>query len=306
MSSPTTTKQRPNLKMSKETIKEMLQTCGYVIIQNVLTQEQIAHAKQLMIEWEKSMTDLQEKHSDINPHGIYKFHEAGHAPHSWYIRTLPKVQQVFKDIWDTDDLITGFDGSCFMPKDLKKKDTKQGWTHADQSPNMSGKLLCYQSIVALTTNQERTLVVYEGSNNLYQKYCLERQLKGTKHWQKIDPEYLKTIADKRKALRVPAGAIAIWDSRTFHQNQYGKPNSEERRVQYICFLPRSHPSNTAAVAKKRKERFEERRTTSHWPAPIYVNGLQPNTWGDDSKKIDYSKVKRTDLSALMPEIEKII
>ena len=73
-----------------------------------------------------------------------------------------------------------------MPKDLQKKDTKQGWTHADQSPNMSGKLLCYQSIVALTTNQERTLVVYEGSNTLYQKYCLERQLKGTKHWQKID------------------------------------------------------------------------------------------------------------------------
>ena len=304
MSSPT--KQRPNLKMSKKTIKEMLQTCGYVIIQNVLTQEQIAHAKQLMIEWEKSMTDLQEKHSDINPHGIYKFHEAGHAPHSWYIRTLPKVQQVFKDIWDTDDLITGFDGSCFMPKDLKKKDTKQGWTHADQSPNMSGKLLCYQSIVALTSNQERTLVVYEGSNSLYQKYCIDRQLKGTKHWQKIDTEYLKTIADKRKVLHVPAGAIAIWDSRTFHQNQYGKPNSEERRVQYICFLPRSHHSNTAAVAKKRKERFEERRTTSHWPAPIYVNGLQPNTWGDDSKKIDYNKVPRTDLSTLMPEIEKII
>ena len=80
------------------------------------------------------------------------------------------------------------------------------------------------------------------------------------------------------------------------------PKSDEYN---ICFLPRSHPSNTAAVAK-RKRAITERRTTSHWPAPIYVNGLQPNTWGDDSKKIDYSKVPKTDLSSLMPEIEKII
>lgn len=292
--------------MNKQNIKSELQKCGYVIIPNILSSEEIAHAKELMINWEKSVPGLLEKHGDINPHGIYKYHEAGHAPHSWYIRTLPKVQQVFKDIWETNDIITGFDGSCYMPKELCKKDTKKGWTHADQSPKTSGKLLCYQSVVALTSNKERTLVVYEGTHNIYEKYCLDRELKGSKHWQKIDPEFLATISDKRKALHIPAGAMALWDSRTFHQNQYGAPNSEERRVQYICFLPRSHPSNTAAAAKKRKERFEQRRTTSHWPAPIYVNGLQPNTWGDNSKKIDYSKVPRTDLSEWMEEIEKII
>ena len=293
-------------KMDNQTIKNMLQTHGYAIIPNVLSVQEVAHARQLMIDWEKSIPNLLEKHGDINPHGIYKYHQAGHAPHAWYIRTLPKVQQVFKDLWNTDELITGFDGSCYMPKELKKKDTKKGWTHANQSPHTSDKLLCYQSIVALTSNKERTLVVYEGTNNIYHKYCLERELKGKKHWQKIDTDFLQTIADKRKALHVPAGAMAIWDSRTFHQNQYGKPNSEERRVQYICFLPKSHPNNTPAVAKKRKQRFEERRTTSHWPAPIYVNPLQTNTWGDDSKKIDYSIVPATDLSAIMPEIEKIL
>ncbi len=299
-------KEFPKFKFSLETMKQLLKENGYIIIPNVLSQEQIEHARKLMIDWEKSVPGLLEKHSDINPHGIYKFHEAGHAPHAWYIRTLPRVQQVFKDIWETDDIITGFDGSCYMPETLTKKDTKQGWTHVDQCPNKSNELLCYQSLVALTTNRERTLVVYEGSNNLYHDYCVKRNIKGSKHWQKIEPEFLKTIIDKKRILTIPAGAMAIWDSRTFHQNQYGEPNSEERRVQYICFLPRNHKFNTEAAEKKRRERFLERRTTSHWPCPIYVNGLQPNTWGDDTKKIDYANVPTTNLSDIMDEINKII
>ena len=53
-----------------------------------------------------------------------------------------------------------------------------------------------------------------------------------------------TDGDLRRVLHVPAGSLVIWDSRTFHQNQYGAPNSEERLVQYVCFLPKNHPKNT--------------------------------------------------------------
>ena len=35
---------------------------------------------------------------------------------------------------------------------------------------------------------------------------------------------------KKVVLNIPAGSLVLWDSRTFHQNQYGKPNSEERIV----------------------------------------------------------------------------
>ena len=293
--------------MSKETIKDLLQKCGYVIIDNVLSPKEVAHARQLMIDWEKSIPSLLEKHNDINPHGIYKFHEAGHAPHSWYIRTLPKVQQIFKDLWETDDLVTSFDGSCYMPATLNKKDSKKGWTHVDQSPNMSDKLLCYQSLVALTTNEQRTLVVYEGTNNIYSKYCKDNNIKGAKHWQKINPEFLNSVKDKRRVLKIPAGAMALWDSRTFHQNQYGDPgNNEERRVQYICFLPKNGELNTQKVQEKRRKAFYERRTTSHWPYPIYLNGLQPNTWGDEKKKINYENIPHADLSGMMSDIENLL
>ena len=43
--------------------------------------------------------------------------------------------------------------------------------------------------------------------------------------------------------------------------------------------------------KKRQKYFIERRTTSHWPAPIKVVGLQPNTYGNNDLLIDYNKLQ---------------
>ena len=102
------------------------------------------------------------------------------------------------------------------------------------------------------------------------------------------------------------GDLVIWDSRTFHQNRYGEPNSEERIVQYLCYLPKSHIKNTKSQIEKRKKYFEELRTTSHWPCPLKVNSLQPQTYGDDSKLIDYELLVKPDLSNYMETIEKLI
>jgi len=107
-------------------------------------------------------------------------------------------------------------------------------------------------------------------------------------------------------LTVPAGSLVLWDSRTFHQNQYGKANSEERMVQYVCYLPRDNPKYTENVKKKREKYFNERRTTSHWPYPVTVNGVQPRTFGDESKKIDYSELTPPNLQDLEEEIKKLI
>ena len=283
--------------------KELLEKQGYLIVENVLTPEEVETAKAAFYEWKKTIPNLDHFHKTCNPHGIFKCHEVGHQWFAWYIRTRPSVRKVFEELWDTDELVTGFDGSGHIPKLWVKKDNC--WTHTDQAPDKKG-LYCYQSLVALTTNSERTLVVYEGSNNLHEKYCKEKGLKGTKNWAKIDPAYLETMKDKRRILTIPAGAMAIWDSRTFHQNQYGKPASEERIVQYVCMLPKASPLNTEAIKKKRRKYFEERRTTSHWPYPMIVNGKQPQTYGDTSKRINYDSLAKPNLADLMTEIEKLL
>ena len=84
------------------------------------------------------------------------------------------------------------------------------------------------------------------------------------------------------------------------------PLSEERIVQYVCYLPRDHEKNTPAMQRKRQKYFEERRTTSHWPAPIHVNGKQPRNYGNKNLAIDYSTLIAPDLSELEDEIKKLL
>ena len=284
-------------------LKQELETKGYAIIPNVISPEQVEIAKKLFREWQGTIPDHDKVHSKIDPHGIYKYHYAGHTKHAWYLRTLPEVQAIYKKMWNCEKLITSFDGCCYIPKDLTKKDNC--WTHTDQAPATKGAN-CYQGFLALTSNKERTLVVYEGSHKLHERYFADCGNTSTKNWCKIDPKYLETIKDTKRVLNVPAGALVLWESRTFHQNQYGKPNSEERMIQYICMFPDNHPKNTKAMKKKRLKYFNEQRTTSHWPCPIHVNGLQTQTYGDKSRLIDYSKIVKYDFTDMHDEIMKLL
>jgi ectoine hydroxylase-related dioxygenase (phytanoyl-CoA dioxygenase family) len=285
-----------------ESVRDDLAAKGYAIVEDVLTQSQVEEAKELFSGWLSANPELKEKHRKNDPHGIFKFGEVGHQRHAWYIKTLDSVQAPFRCIWETAELTTGFDGSCWIPREYAGKD--RIWTHTDQAPATKG-LACVQGLVALTSNEERTLVVYEGSHLLHESYMREKNLTGTKNWLLIEHEYLARIAETKRVLKIKAGSLVLWDSRTFHQNQYGKAG-EERIVQYVCFLPKAHKGNTAAQQKKRLKYYEERRTTSHWPYPLAVNGLQPQTYGNKELLIDYTQLRAPDLADLDERIRRLL
>ena len=276
---------------------------GYVIIPSMLCESEVNKAKDLFFKWKNSIPNFDKIHNTIDPHGIYKFYEVGHQEFAWYIRTRPQIINIFKNIWNTDNLVVSFDGACYIPKDCKKND--KTWTHSDQASNNSD-LKCFQSFVSLTNNENRTFVVYEKSHMLHEKYFKERGIKNSKNWNLIDHDYLREIEDSKRILKVNAGDLVIWDSRTFHQNQYGSPNSEERIVQYVCYLPKNVPENNKNIRQKREKYFLERRTTSHWPYPLNVNSLQPQTYGDNSKLIDYSALPKPNLDDYIDIIKTLI
>ena len=160
--------------------------------------------------------------------------------------------------------------------------------------------------IALTTNKERTFVCYEGTHHIHEKYFADRGIKKGGDWQLIEHSVVNSMKNYKRVNHVKAGSLVLWDSRVFHQNQYGKPNSEERIVQYVCYLPKNHEKNTLAMRKKRQKYFNERRTTSHWPCPIKVNGLQGRTFGNDRLKINYDNLLKPDLSDMMEEIQELL
>lgn len=286
-----------------DNIKNSLETNGYCVIKNILNENEIDTALNLFRKWQKTIKNHDFLHNTIDPHGIYKFHEIGHQEHSWYIRTNPKIIDIFKKIWNTNELVVSFDSTCFISKNCNKKDSI--WTHTDQAPNLTG-LKCYQGFVSLTSNKERSLIVYKGSHKLHKKYFEDRNICNSKTWNKIDSDYLESIKDKKIILNVPSGSLVLWDSRTFHQNQYGKPFSEERIVQYVSYLPKNNPNNNNNIIKKRKKYFDDRRTTTHWAYPIRVNPKQPQTYGDKTKLINYDELVKPNLENYMETILTLI
>ena len=134
-----------------------LENKGYCIVPNVLSNEEVIEAKKLFYTWQKTIPNHDIIHNIIDPHGIYKYHQAGHQEHAWYIRTRPKVIEVYKKLWKCEDLVVSFDGSCYISKDMKKQDNI--WTHTDQAPCNSG-LQCVQGFVSLTDNINTSFVVY--------------------------------------------------------------------------------------------------------------------------------------------------
>ena len=82
----------------------------------------------------------------------------------------------------------------------------------------------------MTNNEDRTLIVYEKSHLLHEQYFKYRNISHSKNWNLIDIDYLNSIKDSKRILKVNAGDLVIWDSRTFHQNQYGKINNEESTI----------------------------------------------------------------------------
>jgi len=284
-------------------MEQSLNERGYAIVENVLSERRVARAKRMFHRWLHRNPTVLPSHEKTGIHGIFKYHQVAHQKHAWYIRTRSKVQRVFQRIWKTDKLVTSFDGCCYIPSSTRVK-RETCWTHTDQAPNKKGKR-CIQGFVALTTNEDCTLVVYEGSHLLHESYMTQYGETGSKDWLKINPVYLEKIAHTKRILHVKAGSLVLWDSRTFHQNQRGE-NGEERLVQYTCFMPRDDPKNTPAMQEKRLTYFKDRRVTSHWPYPLHVNGLQPRTFGVNSLLIDYNELRPPNLSSYEKKIKSII
>ena len=287
--------------MNLSFIQQELETKGYCVIDHVLEPSEVKLCIDAFQIWQNSIPHHDIVCNELNYHGIYKFHNAGHTWHSWFVRTHPRVQEIFKYIWNCNELIVSFDGCCYIPKYSDKKDTC--WTHTDQAPCLEG-FHCVQGFVSFTENKERTFVVYEGSHKLHQPYFQERNCQSNNNFQVIDPEFLASIIHTKKILHVKPGSLVLWDSRTFHQNQFGAPNSETRMIQYVCFYPKDHPTNTDDVKQLRKQIFNARRTTTHWPAPPHIIPLQPSVMAPDW--IDYDIIPLADLSCFRNLIDDIL
>jgi ectoine hydroxylase-related dioxygenase (phytanoyl-CoA dioxygenase family) len=59
-------------------IKHKLNKHGWCIVPNILNTDEIKEAKQMFYKWQTTIKNHDYLHKTIDPHSIYKYHEAGH------------------------------------------------------------------------------------------------------------------------------------------------------------------------------------------------------------------------------------
>ena len=288
--------------------KKYLEENGYTIINNVYNQEEINEYKKEFYNWYNNTENLKDLHTIIHSNGIFKHHQVGHQRFAWLARTNPKIINIFKELWNTNELVTSFDGCCYYSSEYIGEPGY--WTHTDQSSRKKG-LHCYQSFLSLTNNSERTLILYKGSHLLHEDYFITMEIDEPRDWNILDKNYVNKLVDDQIYLDVNAGDLVIWDSRTFHQNTCGTPScNEERLIQYLCYLPKNHEKNDEKQRNQRRKYFEKLRTTSHWPYPMNVVPEQPNIYNyynpDFPITIDYDSLIKPKIHDLREKIEKLL
>jgi hypothetical protein len=290
--------------------RDTLEKMGYVIIPGVYNEKEIQEYWSEFNKWRLTVPDLDYLHSIIDFNGIFKHHQVGHQRFAWLARTNPKIIDIFKQLWNTDELVTSFDGCCYYPSDYIGE--PRYWTHSDQSSRKKG-LTCYQSFLSLTDNCERSLLLYRGSHLLHEKYFTDMNIDEPRDWNIIDENYIKDLYDRQEILEVKKGDLVIWDSRLFHQNTCGTPTcDEERLIQYLCYLPKNSEKNTVKEQLQRRKYFETLRTTSHWPYPMNVVPKQPNLYNyyienlEDKIYINYESLPKPHIHDLVSKIEKLL
>lgn len=263
---------------------QYLEEHGYVVISSVADTDELRMAESLLFDfmrqnagWKRedpsSWTDesLNRVSADGLANGIINKCGAGHSDLSWYVRTLPRVRQVFEHVWGTSELITSYDAfGLFRPWHSRKfMKTLGGWLHVDQcSPGKQ----CVQGLLSLYDQDHTTggFTVIHGSHNRFNEVRADHT---------TAEEYIRLSEENavwhepRRIVHMRAGDVVLWDSRCVHCNSPAVDTPSApldrllRAVVYVCMTPKAMASPD--IIEKRIEYYNMSKTTAHWPHKLF-------------------------------------
>ena len=136
---------------------------GFVVYANVLDAQQTGCALGLMWDYLEGLStgiDREDKNTWTDDRwptavhgGILPSYGVGHSEMQWYLRDVDKVSKCFASIWDTDELLTSFDGITIWRPWTYRKEWKTNlgtdWLHIDQHPVGRPGKHCFQGVLNL-------------------------------------------------------------------------------------------------------------------------------------------------------------
>ena len=203
-----------------------------------------------------------------------------HEKFVWDIRSEPGVISAFEKVYSTPDLIVSFDAVNIQFHDRYDFPANKPWPHQDQDPAKPG-FRCLQGLVNLLPCGENDggLIACKGAHLLSEQFhedMKEEELipAWTPEWYGFTENGMKWLADHGcEWIKVCAepGDLILWDSRAPH---YNVPPTEmrDRMAVYTCFMPVADA--TQEDLERKKDAFERKVGTTHWPNARHVGSNQ--------------------------------
>ena len=192
----------------------------------------------------------------------------------WNISKL--LKPIFSDIWQTEDLLTSFDGIGI--RDFGENDDGLDW-HVDQ--NLSRKkdgMVGIQGILALSNVNSMTggTQFLPGSHNHHESLVLryDDDPYNDNTWEFVNVEDDDIIFDscaKPVSPTLNIGDLLIWDSRTLHKVQSPKDYLNTNRIAcYVSMMPKKNSSDE--IRQLRAGAFYSGLYTTHWCDRCIIRG----------------------------------
>lgn len=192
-----------------------------------------------------------------NYHGVF-IHYINHTEFMW--KTREAYIPIFEHIWGTKDLLSSFDGGCFLTN--KYQANFKNWMHCDQGRTVT-HFACVQGIVNLYENgpEDGGTILMNNSASKFTEYLEAHPIDGISAFFPID--HTDPILNDCTIIKpcLKAGEILLLDSRTFHCNIAPRSNNL-RMCLFVSMMPRSYA--TQEELQKRIELYNDGRGTGHW------------------------------------------
>jgi len=261
---------------------------GFVVIKNALSEAQSQQAMTLLWDYLEELgtgidrrdmaTWTDDKWPTAVHGGILPSFGIGHSAAQWFIRDIATVKASFAAVWDTDDLLTSFDGvALWRPwahNPQWRTNNGPSWLHIDQHPIGRPGKHCVQGLVNLLPTSEHTggNVVVPGSHKRFATIPQDYTERLARIHPSIDhfrfPNDDPVLADSQPIqAHMDAGDMLLWDSRTVHCSSPGSdtpPDAQAlmRAASLICMMPRA--KSNAEVIEERKQAVTHCTSTTNW------------------------------------------
>lgn len=256
--------------------KEYLDKYGYVVIQNILSPNELVHAKNLFIQdihevspnlnFEDSSSLTIENTPCMFGKGMAVFNGFGQCNAMWNLRLNKNILEIFQSLYNTKDLAVSLDGfSLFVSSEQKSKP----WLHIDQNPvNKFSSIQGAFNILPVTEKSSGFIVIPESHKSYHPN------VDHTKDWIICSDQV--SLMEKAIKLLIPENCLVLWNSKVIHANvgMADKRKQLDRITAFLTYQPKT--VRTEKILNQRIQAYYKKQSTSHW---IHKCEIKKYPWG---------------------------